>query len=307
MLRGIYSQLNNFGKFILLITLVTSFLLFSYLLGILVLVPFYGTGIIHILASPNFSDPAVVTAMKVMQIINMVGGLLLPALIYLWLCSPNTKKNSGYFKSVSPYAFFLAFILIVLSQPIIGWANELNSHLLLPKFFAFVEEWMKSKEELGAQVTEAFLSSTSVSSLLINILMVAIIPAFAEEILFRGALAGLLKDWTKNVHLAVFLSAFIFSAIHIQFYGFLPRFLLGTALGYLYFWSGSLWLPIVAHFTNNFLSVLIEFLFRKGMIHTNAENFGLDNAAWLTVISIIGVTGILYYIYAMTTRPKKES
>ena len=306
MLRGIYSQLNNFSKFILLITLVFSFLLFSLLLGILVLVPFYGNGIISILASPNYSDPAVVTAMKVMQMLNMVGGLLLPALIYLWLCPPIAQKNSGFFKSVSPYAVFLTFIFIVLSQPIIGWASELNSHLVLPKFLAFIEEWMKSKEELGAQVTEAFLSSTSVNSLLINIFIVAILPAFAEEILFRGALAGLFKDWTKNIHLAVFLSAFIFAAIHMQFYGFLPRFLLGTALGYLYFWSGSLWLPIVAHFTNNFLSVIVEFLFRKGMIHTNAENFGLDNAAWLTTFSIIGVIGILYYIYNLTVKQNKE-
>jgi membrane protease YdiL (CAAX protease family) len=306
MLRGIYSQLNNFSKFILLITLVFSFLLFSLLLGILVLVPFYGTGIISILASPNYSEPAVITAMKVMQILNMVGGLLLPAIVYLWLCSPKEKKYSGLLKSVSPIAVFLTFILIVLIQPIIGWASELNSHLVLPKFLAFIEEWMKSKEEIGAQVTEAFLSSTSVNSLLINILMVAILPAFAEEILFRGALAGLFKAWTKNVHLAVFLSAFIFAAIHMQFYGFLPRFLLGTALGYLYFWSGSLWLPIVAHFTNNFLSVIVEFLFRKGMIQTNAENFGVDNATWLIVISIIGVTGILFSIYNLTSRQNKE-
>jgi hypothetical protein len=92
----------------------------------------------------------------------------------------------------------------------------------------------------------------------------------------------------------------------MQFYGFLPRFLLGMALGYLFFWSGSLWLPIVAHFTNNFLSVIVEFLFRKGVIHTNAENFGLDNAAWLTAISIAGVTGILYYIYTLTLKTREE-
>jgi hypothetical protein len=77
------------------------------------------------------------------------------------------------------------------------------------------------------------------------------------------------------------------------------------ALGYLFFWSGSLWLPIAAHFANNFLSVLIEFLFRKGIIHTNAENFGMDNVAWLTILSVIGVTGILYLIYKLTTQPGK--
>jgi membrane protease YdiL (CAAX protease family) len=117
-------------------------------------------------------------------------------------------------------------------------------------------------------------------------------------------LASLFKDWTKNVHLAVFLSAFIFAAIHMQFYGFLPRFLLGMALGYLFFWSSSLWLPIAAHFTNNFLSVIVEFLYRKGTIHTNAENFGMDNTVILTTISIIGTTGLLYYIYRLMVRQK---
>jgi len=306
MFRGIYSQLNSFGKIILLLTLVISFLLFSVLVGILVLVPAFGTGIIDIIASPDYSNPIVITAMKVMQILNMAGGLLLPAMIYLWLCSPKTEKNSGIFKSVSPFAVFLTFALIILSQPIIGWTSEINSQLSLPKAFAFIEKWMQSKEEAGTQVTEAFLSTTSISGLLVNIFMVAVLPAFAEEILFRGALAGLFKEWTKNVHIAVFLSAFIFAAIHLQFYGFLPRFLLGTALGYLFFWSGSLWLPIIAHFTNNFLSVMIEFLFRKGIIHTNADNFGVNNAAWLTIISFIAVAGLLYYIYYLTTRNKLE-
>jgi hypothetical protein len=136
--------------------------------------------------------------------------------------------------------------------------------------------------------------------------MIAILPAFAEEILFRGVLANLFKDWTKNVHVAVFLSSFIFAAIHMQFYGFLPRFLLGMALGYLFFWSGSLWLPVAAHFTNNFLSVIVEFLFRKGITSTNADNFGTNNAAWLTAISIVGVTALLYYIYKLTNKQKTE-
>ncbi len=307
MLRGIYNQLNNFNKFILLITLVLSFLIFSLLLGILVLVPFLGTGVINLLANPDYSDPAVVTAMKVIQIINMAGGLLLPALIYTWLCSPKNTENRGFFKSVSPFAVVLTFILIIISQPVIGLASEINSHLSLPKALAFIEEWMKSKEDLGAQITEAFFSTTSTSGLLLNIFMVAILPAFAEEILFRGALARLFKDWTKNVHLAVFLSAFIFAAIHMQFYGFLPRFLLGTALGYLFFWSGSLWLPVAAHFTNNFLSVMVEFLFRKGIMHTNADNFGLNSSTWVIAISMVCVTGLLYYIYKLTVTQKDVS
>jgi len=281
-------------------------MLFSTLLGILALVPFFGMGVIELLSAPDYNSAAVVNGMKALQILNMAGGLLLPAIIYLWLCSPDDKTEGNFQKPLSYMPVVLSAILIVFAQPIIGWASELNSYLSLPEGLSSIENWMKNAETQGELITEAFLSTTSTSGLLVNIFMIAVLPAFAEEILFRGALASLFKEWTKNVHLAVFLSAFIFSAIHMQFYGFLPRFLLGLALGYLFFWSGSLWLPIVAHFINNFLSVIVEFLFRKGIITTNAENFGMDNAAWLTAISIVGATAILYSIYKMTIKQKQK-
>ncbi len=300
MLKGAYSHMNYFGKFLLLLTLVFSFLLFSTLFGILVLVPFYGTGVINFLSSPDFSNPATINALKVMQIINSVGGLLLPAVIYLWLC---TSEDTPFFRLANPFtslSVLLSFILIIIAQPLIGWANELNSYLSLPEWLSGIEQWMKRAENQGELVTEAFLSTTSVNGLMINIFMIAVLPAFAEEILFRGALTTLLKDWSKSTHFAIFLSSFVFAAIHMQFYGFLPRFLLGMALGYLFIWSGSLWLPIAAHFANNFLSVIVEFLFRKGIIQTNAENFSMENAVWFTVLSVIGVAGLLYYIHKIT-------
>ncbi len=300
MLKGAYSQLNSFSKLILLLTLVISFLLFSILIGILVLVPFFGTGIIGLLSVPDYSSASLVNAMKVIQIINTAFGFLLPAVIYMWLCTSGSKIYLDIRKSFNYVPIVLSAFLIVFAQPLIGWANELNSYLSLPEGLSSVENWMKNAETQGDTITEAFLSTTSMNGLLLNIFMIAILPAFAEEILFRGALATLFKDWTKNVHLAVFISSFIFAAIHMQFYGFLPRFLLGTVLGYLFFWSGSLWLPIVAHFTNNFLSVIVEFLSRKGIIYTNAENFGMDNTALFTLISIVGVTVLLYFIYRLT-------
>lgn len=306
MLRGVYSHINFAGKLFLLVLLVFSFMLFSLLLGILVLVPFYSTNILGLISSPNYADASVVTALKVIQIVNSAGGLLLPAYIYMWLTTPPSENHPGFTNKVSFSLILLSIILIVISQPLIGWTNELNSHLALPKGLSFIENWMKSKEALGRQITEAFLSTTSSGGLLVNVLMIAIIPAFAEEFLFRGALAKLLKDWTKNIHVAVFISSFIFAAIHMQFYGFLPRFLLGTALGYLFFWSGSLWLPIAAHFANNFLSVVVEFLFRKGYVQTSSDNFGTNTPLWQIGIFAVLLAGILYTIYK-STLIKRES
>lgn len=305
MLKGAYCRLNYPGKFLLLLILVVSFLLFSTLFGILVLVPFYGTNVISLLSSPDFTTPSSVDAMKVMQIINASGGLLLPAALYLWLCTPVEEQPFRLNRPIAWLSIILTCILIVLSQPLIGWASELNSYLSLPEWLSAIEQWMKNAETQGELVTEAFLATTSGKGLVLNIFMIAILPAFAEEFLFRGALTTLFKEWLKNKHLAVLISSLIFAAIHLQFYGFLPRFLLGIALGYLFVWSGSLWLPIAAHFTNNFLSVMIEFLFRKGYMHTSAEDFGMDYNFGITGLSIIGVAGILYYFYTISNKDKK--
>lgn len=297
MLKGAYAHLNYTGKIILLLMLVLVFLLFSFLFGIVALVPFYGTDILAILTAPDFSNPLNINAMKVVQIINMAGGLLLPALVYIWLCEPVTDLKVLFAcRPNASLALCCTVLVIIASQPIISWTNELNSYLTLPPWLSGVESWMKNAETMNAKLTEAFLSTTSTGGFAVNIFMIAILPAFAEEILFRGALAGLFRKWSRSTHLAVLLSAFIFAAIHLQFYGFLPRFLLGVLLGYLFFWSGRLWLPIIAHFTNNFLSVVAEFMYKKGYIHTDAENFGTGQSVWIVILCVVIVSIALFVI-----------
>jgi len=307
MLRGIYSYISSFNRLVLLITLVLGFMLFSTLFGILLLVPFYGTGILNLLTAPDYSDASVVAAMKFLQIMNMAGGLLLPACIYLWLVTPDDDKLVGFSKMGSPILIVLSVVMVLVAQPLISLAGELNNYLVLPEWLSFIEKWMKDSETQGELITDAFLATTSASGLAVNIFMIAILPAFAEEVLFRGVLTSLFKKWTNSIHLAAILSAFIFAAIHLQFYGFLPRFLLGAVFGYLFLWSGSLWLPIAAHFANNLLSVIVEFLFRKGLVDTDAENFGSWNETWLIIISIASVGGILYYIYIRSKTTNKQT
>ncbi len=307
MLRGIYSHLTYFNKIILLTTLVLSFLLFSSLISILVLVPFYGSDVIGLLSNPDFNDASVITAMKVMQVFNMAGGLLLPALIFMWLSTARTERFTWFSASLNPIIVLLAVALMALIQPVIGWAGDLNSYLSLPQVFSSLEQWMQRAEEQGALITNAFLSTTTTVGLLVNIFMIALLPAFAEEILFRGVLAKIFYKWTKNIHFAVIISSFIFAAIHLQFYGFLPRYLLGMVLGYLFLWSGSLWPSIAAHFTNNFLSVIIGYFYQKGLVKTTPEDFGMNNSAWITAISFISVSGILFYIYRLSLAQRTKS
>jgi hypothetical protein len=115
--------------------------------------------------------------------------------------------------------------------------------------------------------------------------------------IFRGLMVPIFRKWTGNVHVAVWLSAFLFSAMHFQFYGFIPRFLLGALLGYLFVWSKSIWAPIIAHFVNNALALILLFMMARGSISEDLDSFDPDFSDWLLVgISAIAVGGLIFYI-----------
>ena len=110
-------------------------------------------------------------------------------------------------------------------------------------------------------------------------------------------LQPLLISDKKNIHVAVWVSAFVFSAIHMQFYGFIPRMLLGGLYGYLLFWSGSLWLPVIAHFVNNGLAVLVYYMRFNGTEMPDPDTLGLGEQWWLAVLSALCVSALLFFLY----------
>jgi uncharacterized protein len=300
MLKGSLSQITPAARLALFLLLIIAFLLFSSLLGFVVLMPFLGSGVISQLVSPDYSNPAIVNASKALQIINMAGGLLLPALIYSWLIEgdPNPFLKRSQFPGW--LIMLISALLFLTVQPIISYTNDLNGQLHLPAALSGLESWMLNMEHQAQQITDAFLATTSILGLLINLLMIALLPAIAEEFVFRGVLARLFHNWTHNKHWAVIISSLVFAGIHLQFYGFLPRFLMGMALGYLFFWSGSLWLPVIAHFMNNMLSVVVEFLYRKGIMSLNSDQVGFSDNIIIVILSLILSIGLFFYIRKKT-------
>lgn len=297
MIKGLFINLSPSYRMALLLGLVLSMLLFSSLLGFLVLVPFMGSGILNSIANPDLQDPSIVNCLKALQIINMGLGLLLPALLFVYLTNRKPSEYLCFSPSRTWMPVWISIIFILAAQPLVGFANELNSWMQLPAFLSGVEEWMKNTESQAAKLTNAFLSDQSAGGLLLNIFMIALLPAITEEVLFRGVLARLLGEWTRSRHWAVVISAFIFAAIHLQFYGFLPRFLLGVAFGYLYFWTRNLWVPIMAHLINNLGSVLAEYFYRKGITSVNAAEFGFSGNYYWVVFSLVITVFLMIYYY----------
>lgn len=295
--RGALSQSSPFQKLLfavgmmlfssILFTLI-SFLLIKSLYGINILLDSY--------ALTDLENPVSLKSMKLFQ--ALAGGLgmfIVPALLSAYFFDGNGSGYLGVNKKPVFTSAFLVLALAFVSMPIINWMVEVNSNLSLPSAFSSLEQWMKNAEENAERITEAFLKVNSVLGLGVNICIVALLPALGEELFFRGILQRIFSGMLKNAHIAIWLTAIIFSAIHLQFYGFLPRMMLGVFLGYLYYWSGNLWLPVIAHFINNAGAVLLSYLFQKGAIGFDPETVGTGpNETVMLLISIALTFGLLY-------------
>lgn len=200
--------------------------------------------------------------LKLVQIVTSVGMFILPA---LWFAKMESSNWSGFLK-LNRFSWILVGLTILIMfglAQFLEYINELNKSMTLPSFLKDLEAWMLLKEQQMEIITKQLLLMPSVNSFLVNILMLAIIPAIGEELTFRGCLQKIFNRWTRNYHAAIWITAIIFSSIHFQFYGFMPRMLLGALFGYLFVWSRSLWVPIVGHFLNNAAAVVTAYVFQQ--------------------------------------------
>jgi membrane protease YdiL (CAAX protease family) len=221
--------------------------------------------------------------------------IVLPPIVLAYLIS-TTPWN--YLKIVNKKSNWMDLILVILFMiliiPFVNLLGNLNQQLVLPKVFSGLEMWMKQSEDQATALTQKFLNVHDFSGLLYNLFLIALIPAIGEELYFRGALQGIIKQW-KGIKVSIWITAIIFSTIHFQFYGFLPRMLLGAFFGYLIFWSENLWLPVVAHFTNNAIAVVFYFLKFNGFKLPDIDSIGIGKTMWVGFISgAIGMCGFFW-------------
>ena len=285
-------------KFLSLILIIFFSTFLTFFVGILMAIPFYGTDVLDILTNgTDLEGEGEINLLKFLQLVSQIGVFILPSLVFAWLSYGNIEKSLTLDKFPSYRTFIMTGLLVFAMLPGIHLLIQFNEGLQLPEFLQGVETWMKEKENKALRLTEEFLNTTSIGGLVINLLMIGILAAIGEELLFRAVLIRLLQEWIKNKHLAVILSAILFSAFHLQFFGFIPRFVLGLMFGYLFIWSGSVWLPIAAHFVNNASAVIVTFFAKKGVIYTNAEDFGTIDSLPLLIASVVLTVALISGIF----------
>ena len=241
------------------------------------------------------------------QAMSMLGVWLAPALLFSYGHYRNVWRYNR--ADVLPSATLLKWtvLLAFLLLPAVYVLAYLNQSVHLPDFMTGVEEWMRAKEDKAEDILKVLTENSTVSSLLLNLLVMGVMPAVCEEFFFQGTLQPLLMRSMRNKHLAIWLTAFIFSAIHLQFFGFVPRFLLGAYLGYLFVWSGSLWLPIVAHMLHNVCSLLIQFAADHLGIDTEDPSTFADQLPTIIPIVVAASVVVGYGIYKLWKNRIQES
>ncbi|MBI9035701.1 MAG: CPBP family intramembrane metalloprotease [Bacteroidales bacterium] len=284
------------------ITLVV--LLFSTLLSVLIAIPFFGMDVIQDMqnmSAGNITDHMALA--KYLQITNHIGMMVIPAIIFAWFAGKSVSSYMYLDHSPAPRTFFSIILISFVSIPFLSGIVEWNMNLTLPESMKGIEEWMRLKEDEAKFLTDAILSEKSLEALLMNMFMIAVVPAFSEEFVFRGVLYRILNKGFRNPHVAIIFASILFSAIHMQFYGFFPRFLLGMMFGYMVYFTGSIWPAMLAHFLNNGSAVIAGFVTDSTEIEQELE--GIGATSFLGMVLSLGLT--LYLFYSIYKTEKKRA
>jgi uncharacterized protein len=199
----------------------------------------------------DWTKPEVISAMKIIQALSSILIFFLPAFIFAILVYAGKPTSFLGLKPAQQKAMYiLAIVIIIVAFPFVFWLGEMNQLIPLPT-------WMGDLEQEATKQMQQFLKARHIGDVILNVLIIALLPAICEEVCFRGALQRIMIHITKNAWTGIIVTSILFSALHLQFQGFLPRMFLGMILGAIYWYSGSLWPSILAHFVNNAIQVIV--------------------------------------------------
>lgn len=237
----------------------------STLIGLVVLFSILVSISIFIFQAKGVEEWRLLMATSALQ---NIGLFIIPAVITTRIFNPGkTMQALTINRTPSILHIILTILIYIASIPMLNGIILWNENWVLPEWLM----WMKEMEEQMAVATDKLLNITSIGRLIIAILLIGILTGIGEEFIFRGTIQRIIGERSSNIHLAIWITAFIFSAVHFQPLGFVPRLLLGAYFGYLLIWSGSLWLPILAHALNNSIAVVAFY------------NPAIENMPWIDV------------------------
>ncbi len=241
-----------------------------------------------------------ITNVQIGQVISQVFGFMLPPILYVMLVKEKPFNYLG-FKKLQPWSL-LGIVAIFTIIPFLAMVTEWNDNVSLPESMASLEQKLRYIQEVANDTTERFMTEGSLFS---GLLIVAALAAISEELLFRSVIQKAFVKLCKNAHVGIILTAIVFSAFHGDFFGFVPRFILGLMLGYMFYLSGSIFPSMLMHFVNNGTIVMLYYLNKKEVINVDIETFGLTDNMLVIILSI--VTTVAIFIACNRLRLKNDN
>ena len=241
------------------------------------------------------SNPQDLNALRFMQISSQLFTFVFPPIAYAFLVKEKPVNALGL-KNSKILWFLIGTAMIFAIMPLNSIIAEWNANLILPDSMSKIESLMKQMQESATAMIEKFVSVDTIGGLILNLFMIAGLAAIGEELLFRSIIQTSLIKICKNAHVGILIASAIFSFIHLEFYGFVPRLILGMLLGYMFYFSGSIWIPMLMHFLNNGTVVLIYFLNNKGITNIDVDTFGQTSIPVLIISIVVMIALFLFSI-----------
>jgi hypothetical protein len=283
-LKNLSPQSGLLLSFILLFIGLLTFLF----LGLVAAAAYSGNWDIFSHLTPISGTVEGLMSIRIMQMFQTIGMFIFPAVVLSLLVSQTPQKFLGLnrFKKSD---LIISIAIMVLLIPGINLIASLNAEIPVP-------EWMHRMEQSAEELIKSLLITDNFRVFSFNLFVVAVLPAIGEELFFRSLLQKYFIKLTKSTTAGIIITSFLFSAIHFQFLGFIPRFLLGMVFGYLYVWTGSIKIPIIIHFVNNGIAVFLYYLVGLGKVPIDIENIGNNTQNWYIGFTSIAISSFLLWV-----------
>ena len=288
--HALLAGLRPAEKFLFAVVILFILSLVFQFLGAFLAAWIYGFSVSDVLTLGTYEDARYVAASKLIQILGSVGTFIVPAFLFSYLFEGDLFSYYKFRDPIGMIPFLLVILMMVSVIPFINYTAELNMKMEIP--FEALDQMLRSLESTAEEMMVAFTATKGIGGLLVNLLMIGIIAAVGEELIFRGLLQRLLTQMFKNPHLAILITALLFSAFHFQFFSFLPRFILGLILGYLMYYGRSIWYPILAHLVNNTMGVIYYYFYSRGSADDMLEEIGTS-----TLIPVAAVVSLVLFLF----------
>jgi len=243
------------------------------------------------LQQDDFAQPQYAGIVKGLLVVQFFGVFFFPSMLFAYLADPKPLKFAGLKKPDRSNSIVLTVIIILFSYLMVSWMSALNQKIVQNIFGKAAQAWIEKGESEVNGMLKNILDMHNASDLIESIVLVGLLAAVGEELFFRGILQRIFIQVFKNPWAGILVTAAIFSAVHGQFLGFIPRWVLGIILGSLYWYSGSLWTSIVGHFVFNSVPIILVYYKQSDF----TEQKGGPDAS-LTILGVIGTVIVIALI-----------